>query len=312
MPLTNNLDVPLKKIADDLTSYYLLGYYSTNAKLDGRYRRIEVRVKRPGVDVRARRGYRAPTEEEIRNARAAAPAASGPTAAPEVTGAFTDLVRIREDAAFVITAGPRRDAAGRVTAVWIAGEVRRARGVAPPAGAGVLDLSASGGGARGDAQVPLPEGQRAFLAEVPLDKPAEGAIDVRARLSGLGVVPFTDTARVEPARVPQAIVYRRGPATGVRYDPAGTMLFTRTERVRLELPLAPGMSATGARVLDRSGKAMPVPVALSERTDAVNGQRVAVADLSLAPITLGDYAIEITLKTAAAEERSITAIRIGR
>ncbi len=39
--------------------------YSTNAKLDGRFRRISVRVKRgPGIQVRARPGYLAPSEAE--------------------------------------------------------------------------------------------------------------------------------------------------------------------------------------------------------------------------------------------------------
>ena len=54
---TNNLEKGLLRIADDLTSYYLLGYYSTNTRLDGQFRKITVKVKRPGVDVRARRGY---------------------------------------------------------------------------------------------------------------------------------------------------------------------------------------------------------------------------------------------------------------
>src|SRR4029453_2359182 len=53
---SNDLDAGLRRIADDLTSYYLLTYYSTNAKADGGYRALKVRVKRPGGDVRARRG----------------------------------------------------------------------------------------------------------------------------------------------------------------------------------------------------------------------------------------------------------------
>jgi hypothetical protein len=48
----------------DAGSYYLMQYYSTNAKLDGRFRRVSVRVKRPGIQVRARPGYLAPTEAE--------------------------------------------------------------------------------------------------------------------------------------------------------------------------------------------------------------------------------------------------------
>jgi hypothetical protein len=41
-------------------SYYLLGYRSTDQTQDGKLRAIEVRVNRPDVDVRARRGYIAP------------------------------------------------------------------------------------------------------------------------------------------------------------------------------------------------------------------------------------------------------------
>jgi len=62
----------LERVAEDLTSYYLIGYYSTDPKLDGRYRTIKVRSKRPGVEVRARQGYRAATAAEVNAAGAAA------------------------------------------------------------------------------------------------------------------------------------------------------------------------------------------------------------------------------------------------
>ena len=45
---TNDLEKGLRRVVDDLTSYYLLGYYSTNGKNDGKFRKITVRVKRPG------------------------------------------------------------------------------------------------------------------------------------------------------------------------------------------------------------------------------------------------------------------------
>src|SRR5258705_2987148 len=57
---TNDLARGLRRIVDDLSSYYLLGYYS-GGKLDGKFHSISVRVKRPGIQVRARRGYLANT-----------------------------------------------------------------------------------------------------------------------------------------------------------------------------------------------------------------------------------------------------------
>lgn len=73
---SNDLRKQLRRVADDLTSYYLMGYYSTNSKPDGKFRYIKVRSKRPGIEVRARQGYRAATAEEVARARASV---SGPT-----------------------------------------------------------------------------------------------------------------------------------------------------------------------------------------------------------------------------------------
>ena len=54
---TNDLVEPVRRVGADLRHYYLLGYTSTNPKLDGKYRRIEVRVNRKDVRVLARSGY---------------------------------------------------------------------------------------------------------------------------------------------------------------------------------------------------------------------------------------------------------------
>jgi hypothetical protein len=60
---TNDLNAGFRRIADDLAAYYVLGYYTTNTKFDGGLRKITVKLK--GKPIRARRQYRAPTEEEI-------------------------------------------------------------------------------------------------------------------------------------------------------------------------------------------------------------------------------------------------------
>ncbi len=49
-------------VQQDTSLYYLLGYHSTNSARDGRFRRITVRVNRPGVKLDFRRGYYAPAD----------------------------------------------------------------------------------------------------------------------------------------------------------------------------------------------------------------------------------------------------------
>jgi VWFA-related protein len=57
----NDFTNAFQRIVDDNSSYYMLGYYSSNDRRDGRFRKIEVRLKnRPGLVVRARKGYVAP------------------------------------------------------------------------------------------------------------------------------------------------------------------------------------------------------------------------------------------------------------
>jgi VWFA-related protein len=53
----NDLNGAFDRIVAENSSYYMFGYYSTNERRDGRFRKIEVRVKRPGLRVRSRNGY---------------------------------------------------------------------------------------------------------------------------------------------------------------------------------------------------------------------------------------------------------------
>lgn len=55
---TNDFTGAFQRIVDDNSSYYVLGYYPTNERRDGRFRKIEVRVPaHPQARIRARRGY---------------------------------------------------------------------------------------------------------------------------------------------------------------------------------------------------------------------------------------------------------------
>lgn len=54
---TNDFDGALAEISRDTSSYYVIGYSPANPEMDGKFREITVRVKREGVEVRARKGY---------------------------------------------------------------------------------------------------------------------------------------------------------------------------------------------------------------------------------------------------------------
>jgi len=74
----NDFATAFQRIVDDNSSYYVMGYYSPNDKRDGRFRKIEVRLRdKPGYVVRARKGYVAP-RGKAPDARAAAKDGSSP------------------------------------------------------------------------------------------------------------------------------------------------------------------------------------------------------------------------------------------
>lgn len=54
---SNDFGEAFTQVQRDTSLYYLLGYNSTNAAKDGRFRRITVRVKKPGLRVEHRAGY---------------------------------------------------------------------------------------------------------------------------------------------------------------------------------------------------------------------------------------------------------------
>lgn len=54
---TNDLRGPLRRVAAELSSYYALSYSPTARELDGKFRKITVKIARPDVRVQTRSGY---------------------------------------------------------------------------------------------------------------------------------------------------------------------------------------------------------------------------------------------------------------
>lgn len=55
-----NIDGAYEKVLDEIKGQYHLGYLSTNAATDGAWRKVEIKVKRPDVKIRSRKGYFGP------------------------------------------------------------------------------------------------------------------------------------------------------------------------------------------------------------------------------------------------------------
>ena len=313
----NDLDVGLKRIANDLSSYYLLGYYSTNGKLDGKFHTIKVRVKRPGIDVRARKGYRSATESEVAAARKASSAPVPPTVAA-VTTAMSALSRLRPDSRFSMNAVPIQNPdAKTITTVWIAGELPAGAAGNPWAQGGTVGLDVKAGTSTTTAQVTLAAGNRTFAVPVKLSTPVEsGTLDVRATLAGNSpdAERFSDILRLDlSTAVGQPLLFRRGLSTGNRLLPAASFQFSRTERVRLEFPVGADTKPGAGRLLDKAGEPLAIPVTIGERTDQQTGQHWLTADITLAPLSAGDYVVELSHDASGGvQHKVITAIRVTR
>jgi VWFA-related protein len=69
---TNDPSEQLEGVMKDASAYYLVGYTPTRRANDGKFHEIQVRVKRGGARVTARRGYFAASEKELTDAADAA------------------------------------------------------------------------------------------------------------------------------------------------------------------------------------------------------------------------------------------------
>ncbi len=162
-----------------------------------------------------------------------------------------------------------------------------------------------------EAHATLPAGTRTFrVALAPTQPLVPGAYDVHVRAhgaSGSGI-PINEVAHVTLEAAPAAtgvVLIRRGLSTGNKEVPTADRRFRRSERLRAEVP-SPGATTVTARLLDRLGKPLAVPVAAAVRDEA-DGSRWATAELMLAPLAPGEYVIELT---GGADARTLVAFQV--
>ena len=298
---TNNVAPLLRRVVDDLSAYYLLSYSSTNSKLDGKFRSISVKVSRPGVQTRARRGYRALRPEEVPST------SSGAGAAPAMSAAQSGVLAALTAMAF----NPRAElrlrastyAAAGQGAFWLVGTLDDAARRLPEwAKGGTADVAVRAGDGRTvlSATVTI-AADGGFAVAVPeAGGLAAGDYAVRVRAKGAAGATLDETARVviptEAPKIGEAVVWRRRPATGLMYFRTADPRASRTDRLRFEF--ATSETATpSAALLDRTGQPMSIPLQLTTRDEA--GVKWIVVETALAPLAPADYAVELKAGDAA-------------
>jgi VWFA-related protein len=306
----NDLAKAMKQIVTDSSAYYLIGYNSTQAPQDGKFHEIKVRVKRPGAQVRSRKGYWALTVAEATTA--AAPAKPGPPpAVNRALAGITEAARGRLVRTWIGTA-PGENGKTRLTFVWE--PVPAPPGVRRDVATAVSLIAAAPDGEtyfRG--RVPEVNGPAGSTASpsVSFDVPP-GKLQLRMAISGaenatldnddreLTIPDLTGPDVMLPT--PRVHVARSGREyQTISKDPAAmptaSREFRRTDRLIVRaMALAPsGATLTvTSRLLNKQGQKMvDLPV-----TAAAAAGEPYVVDLPLASLPPGEYLLELS---AAAE-----------
>jgi hypothetical protein len=318
----NDLDSGLRQIVKDSSAYYLLGYNSTESPTDGKFHEIKVKVKRSGVQVRARKGYWAYTAEDAARATATANAAASgkPSVDPEVDRALSSLAapRSRPVRTWVGTQ-KAQDGRTEVTFAW------------EPAAAGPGSVSSTP-----PAQVSLtalaPTGEPFFKGTIPERSAARfvvppGPVQIRydietadGRMIDSDSRELTAPDYLKPeVQISTPHIFRGRTAKDlqlVRSDPqaapCASREFSRAERLVIRVqayaPASEQPPAVTARLLNRTGKAMAdVPV-----RPMPEGSGAFEAELPLSALAAGEYLLEF--KAAAqgeGEAKELIAFKVG-
>jgi hypothetical protein len=302
---TNDLSTGLRKVVNDVSAYYLLGYYSTNTKLDGAYHRIQVKMKRPGVAVKARRGYFAPNEAAVAAAKPTPASIAAAAAAAPVADALNALARLRP-AAELFVYGARRAADLALVAEIPSARVESGRW---SKGADVeADLTGPKGEPLGTVKGRIEAMTRGTVLLVPLPAGATGPWRVNVKITADGER-LEDAASIESAAagtlLGEPIAYRAAPGPRAPIRAVADFQFRRTERVHVEWPMLKPIDQRVARLLGQAGQ----PLAVSTTVADTPGGSLAV-DVNLAPLGPADYVLELVAASGRERERRLMAIRI--
>jgi VWFA-related protein len=322
----NDITIGMKQIVRDTSAYYLLGYNSTFTAPDGKFHEIRVRVKRSGVEIRARKGYWALNREEAA-AVMAAPKASPPSAVQNALNAAAAVSRARLVRTWV---GTERGDGGKTKITFAWEPAPRLPGDAARSADQPARVVVTAAGMDGDlyfrGRVPdapgAPAAASAVGGHVSFDVPP-GKVQLRLSVEGAGSNVLDSEIRdvsVPDLTSPQVslstpAVFRARTAPELQRmkvdpDPVPTLGrdFGRADRVFIRVAsYGPGQTPPklAAHLLSRTGQTM------SELTvgPSTSG-RLSEIDVPLAGMAAGEYVIEIKATGEGGEAQELVAFRV--
>ena len=316
---TNAMELGMARVLEETSAYYVLGYTPTRATDDGKYHKIGVKVRRPGVQVLARQGYWAPSTKEMEAAVAAAskPLPPGVAEAREALSKaepgrrpvdlWVGLARADGNKAHVTVAWDAPGVPHPLPVVKLEVEVAPAKGGPPVVPAAVLAIDS-------------PAKRDRPMAVFTLD-PGEYEVRLTARTTDNSVADRWGQALSVPdlATAPVALatprLYRAQSLAEFRTiraarEPVPTVVrqFARADRVLVDVECyvakANDSAQIVAHVMSRDGReltALPVP-------ELVNGR--ARFELPVGSLGQGMYLLRVRARNGTAEAESLTAFRV--
>jgi hypothetical protein len=295
----------LREIVKVASAFYLLGYSSAKNPADGKFHKIAVRVKRPGVEVKARTGYFAPSLADMDTATRKSAAAAVP---PEISKALEKLA----DAPHVpvagdIWAGATRGPSGRpiVTIAWTGRAAASGTGITIHAAADdghvYFDGPIAGDRARFEAapgvlhvrqQVVEADGSPGDRQEITLDVP-----DFEARPLSIG------TPAVFRARTPMELRALQAETDPVPF--AGHQV-ARTDRIFLRFGVF-GSAAPDATISVHLLSSHGAALAALPVKSAAGGYEI---DLPVTSIARGDYIVAIEASHGGDQAKALVSFTI--
>lgn len=313
----NDLGTGLNQMMRDASAYYLIGYSSAAAPTDGRFHQIRVRVKRPGVEVRARKGYWALTPAEA--VTAMAPPKEGPP--PDVNEAVAEIERPGRARTMRTWVGFAPDAGGKTRVLFSWEPAAAGPGVAARAGEPVSQVTVM---AASDVEGPLYRGkvpagspttggQTSFLAapgaaQVKVSAEAASGGVIESDVIDLTVPDFTK----DPLAVGTPALFRARTqrdlqliASAPGAQPTATRSFSRTEKLLLRVAVTGAEPAI--RLLSRTGDPMsPLVVRQAPAGSAFSHE----AEVPLASLPAGDFLIEVRAGESPEAPRRLAGVKV--